>query len=52
MIKENFENAIPLKDQHFPKSFFKYPRLSKRHTHIIVKGGRENPETSITDFLN
>jgi len=30
MIKEDFENAIPLKDLHFPESFFKYRRLSEK----------------------
>ena len=35
MIKEDFENAIPLKDQHFPKSFFKYRKLSKRTIEIL-----------------
>jgi Protein of unknown function (DUF2971) len=27
MVKEDFEAAIPLKDSHFPKSFFKYRAL-------------------------
>lgn len=30
MFNEDFENAIPLKNQNFPESFFKYRKLSKQ----------------------
>lgn len=35
MVQENFEEAIPLKADHFPDSFFKYRSLSDRTIEII-----------------
>ena len=36
MIKEDFENALPLRNKHFPSSFFKYRKLSE-HTIDSIK---------------
>lgn len=35
MLKEDFEAAIPLKETHFPRSFFKYRALSDRTIDIL-----------------
>lgn len=35
MVKEDFESAIPLKDSHFPKSFFKYRALNDKSIDIL-----------------
>lgn len=38
MVQEKFEEAIPLKERHFPDSFFKYRSLTERTIETIEEG--------------
>ncbi|QPH40098.1 DUF2971 domain-containing protein [Pedobacter endophyticus] len=60
MLKSDFETAMPIKEQHFPKSFFKYKGLNEwtikslknKEIHLAEMGSLNDPFECMLQFDN